>query len=117
MSDTLPSPPSSLPVAKSVLSEIDAAVERLESKWGKDHLDSLEFAPETPGLYQTAARNARVVLGSAVFEGTLGWDHMIHEAALAALDAPSSDTRRLELIRLAALCVAAVEASDRDGVA
>lgn len=88
--------------------------ERLEQvqQWGQqDHPSSHRFA--LPSYYETQADRYKEINDARVADGSLSWDGILLEEVFEALAESDPQARRTELIQVAAVALAEVEAIDR----
>ena len=96
----------------SVLSEIKAERARQDKKWGEQNYpDGTGYS----GELRWAADDARRACDDAAKKGTLTWLHILTEETAEAFDEADQSKLRKELIQVAAVAVAWVEAIDRRG--
>lgn len=101
-------------VTDRVLQEVLAERIRQDAKWGEqNHPDGTGVSPEQPKL----ADQARAMCQQAFAEGRGDWAHILFEEVREALAESDPAKLRAELLQVAAVAVAWVEAIDRRGVA
>jgi hypothetical protein len=98
-------------IAPMILTEIMHERVRQEAKWGEqDH----EFAPEYVTFYGVPrAAAARKVCDDAAERGDITFGDILIEEVAEAFEADKEEDQRHELIQVAAVAVAAIEAMDR----
>lgn len=92
----------------------EVLVERLRQHdlWGQqNHLDGT--GPDLPPPFRGAADQARQLCQLAARMGTVTWRHILLEEVGEAMEAPTVAELREELIQIAAVSAAWVEAIDR----
>lgn len=95
---------------RDVLEEVAAERERQIRKWGRqDHLESGSGGSHN----RTRANIAKAEYDDMVAYGELQWIHILTEEFWEALAEPEGPELRQELIQVAAVAIAWVEAIDR----
>ncbi len=100
---------SELPKTLDVLEEVYAERERQQAKWGEQN------HPDGTGSlhHKHAATEARRACNQAADEGYITYAHILDEEVQEAFAESDSDKLREELVQVAAVAVAWVEAIDR----
>jgi hypothetical protein len=94
--------------------EVVAERERQIAKWGvQDHPSS--YSENERRVAERASVRWKRVNDARVAEGTLTWDGILLEEVYEALAESDPAARRAELIQVAAVALAEVEAIDRRG--
>lgn len=97
-------------VTDKVLQEVLAERVRQDEKWGEqNHPDGTGISPEQ----QKLADQARAVCQQVFAEGRGDWAHVLFEEVREALAESSPASLRAELVQVAAVAVAWIEAIDR----
>lgn len=103
--------------AARVLVEIESERTRQDAKWGQqNHPDGTGARVAIAGRLAYAedlARDARLYCQAAAGRGTVTWRHIIREELYEALAENDPMKLRTELMQVAAVCVAWIEAIDR----
>lgn len=95
-----------------VLAEVAAERARQDAKWGQqDHPDDTHGNAEK--YWQRQARAAEAATDLAARQGALTWAHILLEEVYEALAETDPAKRRAELVQVAAVAVAQIEAIDR----
>lgn len=96
-----------------VLGEVGDERHRQHAKWGRQDHPSFD-AERMPEYYEMpTAHRARALCEKAFQNGKGTFAHIAVEEFVEAIDAHSEDELRAELVQVAAVCVAWVEAIDR----
>lgn len=106
-----------LPLPPGVLSEVLAERERQEAKWGQQnhpwHVPGLSTESVRAELRIPSSTEARDYVQSLADYGILSYSAILLEEVCGAVDESDDQLARKELIQVAAVAVAAVEAIDR----
>lgn len=108
----------SWPARRQILADVNFERLQQDAKWGEqNHPDGT--GPRVQ-ITQNAAAPAGVLAGlareecqRAAADGTVTWMHILREEVAEALAADHPGLLRMELVQVAAVCVAWIEAIDR----
>lgn len=93
-----------------VLAEVRQERSAQDAKWGEQNHPN-----GTGEEYLELADRARAIAGMAAAEGILTWEKILLEEAFEACAEKDAKTLRKELVQVAAVAVAWIEAIDRKG--
>ena len=95
----------------SILDEVSAERVRQDAKWGEQNHPIVGLYPHRHCI--SSANDARATCDQAASLNKLSWAHILIEELAEVVESDNEAHAREELIQLAAVCVAAVEAIDR----